>query len=200
MKSRWYFPFDGMENTAFERVPEGWAYSAPNPWLFGRRPTYLVNDEQKTAIAARLRCMWRALFIAIIVLAGVAGPIAFPSVDARPLVTLAGAMLTGAVVGSVIVGAFVWKIRPLLAGLPASTHHISRRDVFAAQVAAFSRGRILFFALLSLAMFALSALPPLLTSGGWEMPTVAGALLFGFGTLYWLGMYVAKRRRVRAAA
>jgi hypothetical protein len=27
---------------------------------------------------------------------------------------------------------------------------------------------------------------------------VAGALLFGFGTLYWLGMYVAKRRAAEA--
>jgi len=47
---------------------------------------------------------------------------------------------------------------------------------------------------LSLAMFALSALPPLLSSGGWDASTVTGTLLFGFGTLYWLGMYVAKRR------
>jgi hypothetical protein len=37
-------------------VPEGWLFGAPRPWLaFGRRPTYLVTDAQKAALADRIR-------------------------------------------------------------------------------------------------------------------------------------------------
>ena len=46
----------GVEEQYFKRVPDGWVFAAARPWwLFGRRPTFLVTDAQKPAIAARLR-------------------------------------------------------------------------------------------------------------------------------------------------
>jgi len=55
MSSRWWFPFDGMEEMSFKRVPEGWVYRAPNPWLFGRGRYYLLNEKQKSEVAGHHR-------------------------------------------------------------------------------------------------------------------------------------------------
>ena len=55
MSSRWWFPFDGMEEMSFKRVPEGWVYRVPNPWLLGRSRYYLVSEKQKSEIAGHHR-------------------------------------------------------------------------------------------------------------------------------------------------
>jgi hypothetical protein len=54
-----------MADLAFKRVPEGWVYCAPTPWLVGSRQYYVLREEQKSALAARLRNAWRLLFAAI---------------------------------------------------------------------------------------------------------------------------------------
>jgi len=41
-----------MSDRAFKPVPGGWIYRAPNPWVFGDAPRYLVNDTQKAEIEA----------------------------------------------------------------------------------------------------------------------------------------------------
>jgi hypothetical protein len=53
----------GIEEAQFKRVPEGWLFATPNPWIVGPRRTYLVNDAQKPAIAARVR---RARYVRLI--------------------------------------------------------------------------------------------------------------------------------------
>jgi hypothetical protein len=41
-----------LEETYFERVPDGWLFAAPRLWWpFGPRPTYLLMDTQKAAVA-----------------------------------------------------------------------------------------------------------------------------------------------------
>jgi hypothetical protein len=46
----------GVEGQYFKPVHDGWLFGAPRPWLsYGRRPTYLVTDEQKAMLAARIR-------------------------------------------------------------------------------------------------------------------------------------------------
>src|SRR5262249_32039507 len=39
----------------FKPTANGWIFRAPNPWLFGRGPHYVVNDEQRAQIAELLR-------------------------------------------------------------------------------------------------------------------------------------------------
>lgn len=45
----------GVEEALFKRVVDGWIFSAPNPWTFGRRHSYLVNDAQKADLGMRVR-------------------------------------------------------------------------------------------------------------------------------------------------
>jgi hypothetical protein len=183
-----------MEKMAFKHVQNGWVYGAPNPWLFGPRRYYLLNDEQKSEIAGCLRRMWRLLFVTMLASIAAAIPVAMPSFHSHPVVTLAAAALVGLVIGIAANAYLCSATRPIVASLEPTAERITQREAFTTQIAAFSRGRIVFFGLLSLALFALCASQPLITSAGWDSLSLCGALLFGSGAIYWLVLYAAKRR------
>jgi len=201
MSSRWWFPFDGMEEMSFKRVPEGWVYRAPNPWLLGRSRYYLVSEKQKSEIAGHHRRMWLFLLLGIAVIAAVGAPLTLAGFDEQQVVlSLATAALLGLIVGFVA-NAWLWRtIRPIIADLPPTTQRIAQSEVLNTQIAVFSRGYLLFFGSLSLLLLALIALQPLLTSAGWDARSLCGALLFGAGTIYWFALYIAKRRQSVARA
>jgi hypothetical protein len=201
MSSRWWFPFDGMEEMSFKRVPEGWVYRAPNPWLLGRSRYYLVSEKQKSEIAGHHRRMWLFLLLGIAVIAAVGAPLTLAGFDEQQVVlSLATAALLGLIVGFVANAWLCRTIRPIIADLTPTTQRITQSEVLNTQIAVFSRGYLLFFGSLSLLLLALIALQPLLTSAGWDARSLCGAMLFGAGTIYWFALYVAKRRQSVARA
>jgi hypothetical protein len=201
MSSRWWFPFDGMEEMSFKRVPEGWVYRIPNPWLLGRSRYYLVSEKQKSEIAGHHRRMWLFLLLGIAVIAAVGAPLTLAGFDEQQVVaSLATAALLGLIVGFAANAWLCRTIRPIIANLTPTTQRISQSEVLNTQIAVFSRGYLLFFGSLSLLLFALIALQPLLTSAGWDARSLFGALLFGAGTIYWFALYIAKRRQSVARA
>ena len=201
MSSRWWFPFDGMEELSFKRVPEGWVYRVPNPWLLGRSRHYLVSEKQKSDIAGHHRRMWLFLLLGVAVIAAVGAPLTLAGFDDQQVVlSLATAALLGLIVGFVANAWLCRTIRPIIADLPPTTQRIAQSEVLNTQIAVFSRGYLLFFGSLSLLLLALIALQPLLTSAGWDARSLCGALLFGAGTIYWFALYIAKRRQSVARA
>jgi hypothetical protein len=201
MSSRWWFPFDGMEEMSFKRVPEGWVYRVPNPWLLGRSRYYLVSEKQKSEIAGHHRRMWLILLLGIAVIAAVGAPLTLAGFDEQQVVlSLATAALLGLIVGFAANAWLCRTIRPIIANLTPTTQRITQSEVLNTQIAVFSRGYLLFFGSLSLLLFALIALQPLLTSAGWDARSLIGALLFGAGTIYWFALYIAKRRQSVARA
>jgi len=201
MSSRWWFPFDGMEEMSFKRVPEGWVYRVPNPWLLGRSRYYLVSEKQKSEIAGHHRRMWLFLLLGIAVIAAVGAPLTLAGFDEQQVVlSLATAALLGLIVGFVANAWLCRTIRPIIADLTPTTERITQSEVLNTQIAVFSRGYLLFFGSLSLLLFALIALQPLLTSAGWDARSLCGAMLFGAGTIYWFALYIAKRRQSVARA
>jgi len=201
MSSRWWFPFDGMEEMSFKRVPEGWVYRVPNPWLLGRSRYYLVSEKQKSEIAGHYRRMWLFLLLGIAVIAAVGAPLTLAGFDEQQVVlSLATAALLGLIVGFVANAWLCRTIRPIIADLTPTTQRITQSEVLNTQIAVFSRGYLLFFGSLSLLLFALIALQPLLTSAGWDARSLCGAMLFGAGTIYWFALYIAKRRQSVARA
>lgn len=201
MSSRWWFPFDGIEEMSFKRVPEGWVYRVPNPWLLGRSRYYLVSEKQKSEIAGHHRRMWLFLLLGIAVIAAVGAPLTLAGFDEQQVVlSLATAALLGLIVGFVANAWLCRTIRPIIADLTPTTQRITQSEVLNTQIAVFSRGYLLFFGSLSLLLFALIALQPLLTSAGWDARSLCGAMLFGAGTIYWFALYIAKRRQSVARA
>ena len=45
----------GVEEAQFKRTESGWIFSAPNPWTFGWRRSYRVDDVHKAALALCVR-------------------------------------------------------------------------------------------------------------------------------------------------
>jgi hypothetical protein len=190
-----------MEEMSFKRVPEGWVYRVPNPWLLGRSRYYLVSEKQKSEIAGHHRRMWLFLLLGITVIAAVGAPLTLAGFDEQQVVlSLATAALLGLIVGFAANAWLCRTIRPIIANLTPTTQRITQSEVLNTQIAVFSRGYLLFFGSLSLLLFALIALQPLLTSAGWDTRSLFGALLFGAGTIYWFALYIAKRRQSVARA
>jgi hypothetical protein len=47
--------YEGLEEVAFKRIPDGYVFQTNNLWLFGPRRRFLVNEAQKRAVAACIR-------------------------------------------------------------------------------------------------------------------------------------------------
>jgi hypothetical protein len=195
MSSRWWSPFDGMEQIAFKPVAGGFVYRAPNPWLVGPGRHYVVTEAQKAALAVHHRSTMRLAFwlmVAGIVLGVPVAGIFFPG---HSWMTLVCAALGGLAIGFAVNMRLARKVRPLIAGLAPTSDRITQSDAFKIQVTVFSRRFVMGLAALSFVMFALAAAYPLLGSNGWNLNALIGMLLFGFGTAYWVALYVAKRKQ-----
>ena len=199
MSRHWWNPFDGMEELTFRPVEGGYLYAAPNPWLFGRKRHYFVNAEQKARLASAHRTMMQQTFWTIIIGAGACGPIAgvfLPShSNAQQLAYLGVAALIGLAIGLTLNVLLLHRIKPIIATLTPSSERITRRDMFGTQTNTFSRGYVLGFTVLSFVMLALSAARPILDPAGRDLLAIVGITLFGFTTIYWCAVYVAKWRR-----
>src|SRR3981081_3631288 len=77
---------DRAVDGALQRVPGGYEFRRPNPWLFGFWRTYLVNDAQKEALAAFVRRRQRLILglLAIYLLLGAAATFAFEAAGGPP--------------------------------------------------------------------------------------------------------------------
>src|SRR5262245_15524818 len=196
MARHWWKPFDGMEELTFRPVEGGFVYRAPSPWLFGRYRHYFVNAEQKAVLASAHRTTMRQIFWSIVVGAGAFAPIAGAFLPSQPnaqqLVYLGVAGLIGLAIGLTLNALLLLRVRPIIATLTPSSVRITQRDVFGTQTTTFSRGYVLGFAALSFVMLGLSAARPILDPASRDLIAVIGIALFGFCSIYWCAVYIAK--------
>jgi hypothetical protein len=190
-----------MDELSFKRVPEGWIFRAPNPWLFGPGRHYLIDQAQKSELSTQLRQMYRvfdrALIIIVAVLVAITLPVA-PLINEHPVIILAGLIVGAAVpafvVAHVAVTHMYRAVEPLMAGLRPTTQR-STQGILEGQLAIHSRGRLAYYFLSSLVLFAV--LVWLSSRSGWNALSLLGAIVLGSGTVYWLLIYVAKVRSER---
>jgi len=118
----------GAEEGLFKPTADGWIFSAPNPWTFARRRSYLVPCAQKAELAQRVRRSMYFRLLSFIPLIAVTATtlFLFPSL-LRP--TSVGAWLSLALLDALATVAInlsdYLAIRPSLAGLPRTTERIS---------------------------------------------------------------------------
>ena len=64
--------YDGLEEVPFKRVSSGYLFQTNNPWFFGPKRRYLVNEAQKAEIAACIRDSLRRIkpfvFVAMVLI------------------------------------------------------------------------------------------------------------------------------------
>src|SRR3954454_12230078 len=126
---------NGLEEAQFKRVPEGWLFSTVSPWIFAPRRTYLVSDEQKPAIAERVRrgrYLRMAFMLALLALMAI-------GVTMNPAIL--GQVKTFSLTGAIMFASFVvltvavitacdyLNIRSLIRDLPLSSRKVGYADV-----------------------------------------------------------------------
>jgi len=126
----------GVEEAYFRPVPEGWLFAAPRPWwLFGSRPTYLLTDTQKPAVARRvrlnryLRAPWIAVAMGLVLLVQREAP-GWPN---RDLILLFAFLWVGAINACENL-----TLRPLIAGLPPAPDKMRVTEMLTHQSSAMS--------------------------------------------------------------
>lgn len=122
MSERRWYQFDGMEEKLFKQAPDGWVYRAPNPWFFGPSRHCLLNDEQKSKVASTHRQMWDASLLAIVVVVVAVLPLAKMALSDNLWIQLAAVVGVGLATWFLLHTYLVQKVRPIIAGLPPTTH------------------------------------------------------------------------------
>ena len=198
MPNCWWSPFDGMEQIVFKPVAEGFVYRAPNLWVVGPSHYYLVNETQKSELATHHRSMMRFLFVLIVIGGASAGLFTSTLAHTQGWPALAGGMLIGLAIGVAVNLWLAHKVQPIVAHLTPANDKITRGDVFRRQAAVHSPRFIAGFGILSFVMLALSAGSGMFGPDRWDVTAIAGTALFAACTIYWIALYVAKRRNASA--
>jgi hypothetical protein len=191
----------GIEEAQFKREPDGWLFTIANPWIFGRRWTYLITDAQKPALAARVR---RSRYVRLLIMLAtmallIAVLIMTPSMLREPGIGIAlvAAGFVVAVTGMIFVGDYL-TIRPLLQGIPRTSRKFSQGDMMRIQYEAMSVRSLSIFA----AIFVFATLTNL---AGWiaspraSVLALLGIAFSGLFAALFGGMLIAKLRARRAA-
>ena len=124
------------KSVMFKPVAGGWVYRAPNPWVFGDAPHYLVNDAQKAQIEAviipRRPVLFGVLLVAGIVawvfaLAGIVWAISGHDDPTTADVIAIAVLVAISLVAAVPLANWIQRRRlePILAGLPITQERIT---------------------------------------------------------------------------
>jgi len=192
MSERFRLMPHGVEEAYFKRVPEGWVFAAPRPWwLLGSRPTYLLTDTEKPAVAARvrrnryLRVAWVALAAGLVLLLQRQAP-GWLNRD------------------SILPFAFLWIVainacenltmRRVIAGLPPAADKMRVIDMLTQQTRAMSVKTLIILGLIFLAGAAFYGYLWFATDQ-WKEVTEFTAIYSGGFAIMWFAMLFAKLTR-----
>ncbi len=190
----------GIEEAQFKRVPEGWLFTTPNPWIVGRRRTYLVNDAQKPAIAARVR---RARFIRLISIvpmmmwlaaAFIMNPTLLNSPSVDTAIVFGGFIIFMTIA---ITAADHLTVRSLLRDIPRTAQKITLAEMLRNQAHAMSVKALSIFTLIFIFAAASQAFQSLAPEA--SVFTAIGAVSFALFAIASSGMlFIKLRKRDRA--
>ena len=131
---------ESPKSVMFKPVAGGWVYRAPNPWVFGDAPHYLVNDAQKAQIEAIVIPRRPVLFGAMLVAGIVAWVFALVGIvwvvsrhdDPSTTDVIAIAVLVAiSLVAALPFAGWIQRrrLQPILAGLPLTQERITLADM-----------------------------------------------------------------------
>lgn len=197
MAIRAYFLPAGLEAVHFKETPEGWLFTTANPWVFAPSRTYLVNNEQKESLGARIRLAraLRLVFVLPWILLLIAVYVAYPSL-AR----------TNSIASWATFGAFclsmeiIFKlcdylvVRGLLRGVPRSAQKVRPTEMLRIQGQAMSVRALAIFTSIFTAGLIANVSVALTLSGGSASFAVIGAVAMGLFAVSFGGSLLNKLR------
>jgi hypothetical protein len=193
----------GVEEALFKRVADGWIFSAPNPWTFARRRTFLVNDEQKKtdlAVQVRRGRYFRLLALIPMFALPAATFILVPSLLRPPSIVTWLLLALFVLLGTVTMNLCDYlPVRALLVGLPRTTERIGIVEMHVRQAQAMSVKALATIALIEVLACALILAQWLISVRGNAL-TLVSAAAFGLLGMLFLGMLFARLRMQRTTA
>jgi hypothetical protein len=180
----------GVEGQYFKSTGDGWVFGAPRPWLtLGPRPTYLVTDKQRTALADRIR-LSRYLRLPLAVSMVVAIFWLPHHANGYSLLEITMASLIGYIALSHFVEYLM--IRPLIANLPLAAEPMTLVGMHQQQSKAMSiKAQSAITTFFGLVCFGSLACLPFGTPGDRQI-IIYSASFSGFLCIIWLSMLTAK--------
>jgi hypothetical protein len=131
--AQWPYRGEILGYGCFKRIPEGWVFQAPSPWIFFGRRHYLVSDAQRERIVAFFDDLSeRALLFISVIAATIVGLWLASMLLPTNLLTV---LLVLAVVRGLTNSYFLSELRPMLAGAPRTTERITFSDHLRANAA-----------------------------------------------------------------
>jgi hypothetical protein len=126
---------DHREAIMFKKMPDGYVFRAPNPWVLGRTRFYLVNEAEKTKLLAIITARSHAVFwVAFVGLIGAStAALAYFSGHTNPttrdFVTMLALLPVWLYAAALVSGRpTARRLQPLLAGLPRTDQRITAAD------------------------------------------------------------------------
>jgi hypothetical protein len=184
MNRVWWWLGDGNEEMSFQRVSDGWLFAAPLRWP---RASYVVNDAQKAELARRLRWIYRANFLAILLVVVFLLPM---DGGAKTFLPAFAALLIASLV--LLFVAVRAAINPIVSGLTPVNRSISQKDAIVTQAATLSYAAIATMFIASLVLFAGGV--GMGVTKGWDFMAVMSVTLFGACSVYFPMLWVVKSR------
>jgi len=192
----------GVEEALFKRAVDGWIFSAPNPWTFARRRTFLVNDEQKANLAVQVRRgrYFRLLALIPMFALPAATFILVPSLLRPPSIVTWLLLALFVLLGTVTMNLCDYlPVRALLVGLPRTTERIGIVEMHLRQAQARSVKALATIALIEVLACILFVAQWLISVRGNSF-TLVSAAAFGLLGMLFLGMLFARLRMQRTTA
>jgi hypothetical protein len=191
----------GLEEAQFKRVAEGWLFTTASPWVFARRRTYLVSEEQKPALASRVRRGRYLRVLAMIVMLLLVAAIAAmaPSLLRPSSLELWAFLAAFIVVFTIVITEIDYlNIRPLLRDLPRSSQKITLADMVRNQADASSVKALSI--LTSIFVFAAATnMLQSLAAGGSVLGAIVAIIFVALAAVF-AGMLVARLQKPEPAA
>jgi hypothetical protein len=131
----------GVEEALFKPAAHGWIFSGPNPWLFGRRPTYLVDGAQKAELARLVQRgrYYRVIALVALIVLLFAALLYSPNLIRAPSLSTWLLLAIFTVVNTIVLNLCDWlPLRRLLARLPRSHERISLLEMHSRQAQSMS--------------------------------------------------------------
>ena len=191
----------GVEEALFKRVGDGWIFSAPNPWTFGRRHSYLVDDAQKADLGMQVRRgrYFRILALMPMFVLPLATFLLAPSLLRAPSITTWVLFALFVVLASVAMNLCDYlPVRPLLVGLPRTTQRIGLVEMHGRQAQAMSVKALATIALIEL-LACLAVVAQWLTSVRGNPLMLVTAAIFGLLGILFLRMLLVRLRMPQSA-
>jgi hypothetical protein len=191
----------GVEEALFKPTANGWIFSAPNPWTFARRRSYLIDDAQKADLALGVRRghYYRMLALVPVIVLPYAALLLFPSLFRAPSVGLwLSLALFGVAVAVAINLSDYFAVRSLLVGLPRTTEHINVVDMHRRQARSMSVKALATLALIETVVTGFIFVQWLRLPRS-DPYMLIGPACFGLIAMLFIAMLVAKLRSQRNA-